>query len=344
MRRLVAFLIAVAATTASASAQIVPCSAVSDQGSKILLDDIVTSAGTENFLQSLTSRLDANLTQVQTELGVDLKVLPCLKRRPTGPSDFTRSLVQELNVRGVLMEVWGTTTQVKDQQGRPFNEASIGYVIIPVRLDELQSQKAPGAFVISHRSTPSTIVDDLLRLVDQAGRLGAYASLAVGSKSLRAQKWGEARKQLCAADTQFGKLKSPSADDALLAAHAKQLAGDAVTTRTRRRPVFRLPEAGRGGTVMLLKRALLDDRRVRPAGACDGGCQQRPLLGAVRVFQCGGQRSSPSLQPAAGARFGIGRWRQTRRAGSTRDHPVDREIREHRGGAADQRRERVVHT
>ena len=45
MRRLVAFLIAVAATTASASAQIVPCSAVSDQGSKILLDDIVTSAG-----------------------------------------------------------------------------------------------------------------------------------------------------------------------------------------------------------------------------------------------------------------------------------------------------------
>ena len=229
MRRLAAFLVAVAATTASASAQIVPCSAVSDQGSKILLDDIVTSAGAESFLQSLTSRLDANLTQVQTELGVDLKVLPCLKRRPTGPSDFTRSLVQELNVRGVLMEVWGTTTQVKDQQGRPLNEASIGYVLIPVRLDELQSQKAPGAFVISHRATPSTIVDDLLRLVDQAGRLGAYASLAVGSKSLRAQKWGEARKQLCAAETLFSRLKSPSADDALLAAHAKQLAGDAVT-------------------------------------------------------------------------------------------------------------------
>lgn len=229
MPRLAAFLVAVAVMTATAHAQIVPCSAVGDQGSKILLDDIVASVGAENFLQSLTSRLDANLTQVQAELGVDLKILPCLKRRPTGPSDFTRSLVQELNVRGVLMEVWGTTTQVKDQQGRPFNEASIGYVLIPIRLDELQSQKAPGAFVIPHRATPSTIVDDLLRLVDQAGRLGAYASLAVGSKSLRAQKWGEARKQLCAAELQFTKLKSPSAEDASLAAYAKQLAGDAVT-------------------------------------------------------------------------------------------------------------------
>ncbi len=229
MRRLAAFLLAAAAMAVPAHAQIVPCSAVSDQGAKILLDDIVTAGSADNFLQSLTSRLDANLTQVQTELGVDLKVLPCAKRRPSGPSDFTRSLVQELNVRGVLMEVWGTTTEVKDSQGKPLNEASIGYVLIPIRLDELQSQKAPGAFLIPHRATPSTIVDDLLRLVDQAGRLGAYASLSVGSKSFRAQKWGEARKQLCAAETQFSKLKAPTAEDASLATYAKQLAGDAVT-------------------------------------------------------------------------------------------------------------------
>jgi len=229
MRRAVALVVVFLAMRASADAQIVPCSAVGDQGSKILLDDIVTSATAQNLLQSLTSRLDANLTQIQTELGVDLKILPCANRRPTGPSDFTRSLVQELNVRGVLMEVWGATTEVKDSLGRPLNEASIGYVLIPIRLDELQSQNAPGAFIIPHRAQPSSIVDDLLRLVDQAGRLGAYAALTVGSKSLKSSRWGEARKQLCAAEQQFTKLKSPTAADTSLGQYAKKLAADAVT-------------------------------------------------------------------------------------------------------------------
>jgi hypothetical protein len=72
-------------------------------------------------------------------------------------------------------------------------------------------------------------VDDLLRLVDQAGRLGAYASLAVGSKSLRSSQWDEARKQLCAADVQFTRLKSPAETDAALVKYAKKLAADAVT-------------------------------------------------------------------------------------------------------------------
>ena len=229
MVRFVALCAALLLTARAAAAQIVPCSAVSDQGPKILLDDIVAAAGAQNFLQSLTSRLDANLTQVQTELGVDLKVLPCANRRPSGPSDFTRSLVQELNVREVLMEVWGATAEVTDQQGRKFNEAAIGYMLVPVRLDELQSQRAPGAFIIPHRAPTSTPVDDMLRLVDQAGRLGAYASLAVGSKSLRSARWGDARKQLCAAEALFKKLKPPLVQgDASLADYAKALAADAV--------------------------------------------------------------------------------------------------------------------
>lgn len=229
MTRLVFVLATLAATTGVATAQIVPCSAVGDQGPKILLDDIVASTGAQNLLQTLTSRLDANLAQVKTEIGVDLKVLPCANRRPSGPSDFTRSLVQELNVRDVLMEVWGAATEVRDAQGRTFNEASIGYVLVPVRLDELQSQRAPGAFVIPHRAQISTPVDDLMKLVDQAGRLGAYASLSVGSKSLRSGRWGEARRQLCAAESQFRRLQSALPADATLAEYSKKLAEDAVT-------------------------------------------------------------------------------------------------------------------
>lgn len=222
-------LAALVLTTTAASAQIVPCSAVSDRGTKILLDDIVGPEGTENLLQSVTSRLDANLAQVEAEIGVDLKVLPCARRRPSGPSDFLRPLVQELNVRDVLMEVWGVTTELTDPQGQRFNEASIGYMLVPVRLEELESQHPPGAFIISHRAAPSSPVDDLMKLVDQAGRLGAYAALAIGSKSLRSARWDASRKQLCAAEAQFRQLTDPLPNDTALAEYAKTLAADAVT-------------------------------------------------------------------------------------------------------------------
>ena len=224
---LLAVLLAVAAP---AAAQIVPCTAVRDQGQKILLDDIVaSSAGADNLLQSLTSRLDANLAQVQAELGIDLKVLPCAKRRPSGPSDFTRSLVQELNVRDVVMEVWGVATEQTDAQGQRFHEASVGYVLVPVRLNEFQAQKPSGAFIVPHRAQVSAPMDDLLRLVDQSGRLGAYAALAAGSKSLRSSKWADARKQLCAAQSLFASLKQPvSAGDTELGEYARKLAGDTI--------------------------------------------------------------------------------------------------------------------
>ena len=230
MRTTVALLAVIVGTAAPAFAQITPCSAVNDTSSrtKILLDEIVSEASLQNLLMLVTARLEANLRQVSTELP-EVKVLPCANRRPSGPSDFNRTTVSELNVRGVLMEIWGATTEVKDSQGRPLNEASIGYVIIPVRLDELQQQPAPGAFVIPHRAQASTPVEDLFKLVDQAGRLSAYASLAVGSKSLRSSQWDEARKQLCAAEAKFTKLKVPTDADATLITYAKKLAGDAVT-------------------------------------------------------------------------------------------------------------------
>jgi hypothetical protein len=228
MRTAVVFLVAVLGIATCASAQ--PCTGVTDSSrTKILLDDIVSTSNTQNLLQSLTSRLEANLAQIEAELGVDLKVFPCEKRRPSGPSDFNREAVQQLSLRGVVMEVWGATAEVKDEKGQPLNEASVGYVIVPVRLDEFQSPVAPGAFVIAETGRPSTVLDDLIRLVDQAGRLGAYASLAVGSKSLRGRSWDDARKQLCAAALQFTRLKNSKPQDAALGKYAQQLAADAVT-------------------------------------------------------------------------------------------------------------------
>jgi hypothetical protein len=234
MRTAVAVLVAALGTASSAFAQLQPCTAVDDPSrTKILLDDIVSSSNTQSLLQPLTSRLDANLAQVQAELGVELAVLPCEKRRPSGPSDFNHDAVQQLGLRGVLMEVWGTTARVTDERGEPLNEASVGYVIVPVRLDELQPSFPQGAFIIPHRAKPSQQMDDLFRLVDQGGRLGAYASLALGSRSLRARLWNDARKQLCAAATQFTaftKQQSSKPQDAELAKYAHQRAAETVTS------------------------------------------------------------------------------------------------------------------
>jgi hypothetical protein len=229
-------------------AQIAPCSGVQDPGTKILLDEIVASTpGAANLLQPLASRLDAGLLQVQTELGLDLnlKVLPCVNRKPTGPADFTRSVVDQLNVRNVVMEVWGVTTEVKDAQGRAVQEASVGYVLVPVRLNELQSQRPPGAFVIPYRARPSDPAADLLRLVDQSGRLAAYAMLAAGSRALRAAQdaaagrrprntaeddWAVARKRLCAAQALFTSLKPPpAASDMQLVDYTRTLAAQTIT-------------------------------------------------------------------------------------------------------------------
>ena len=233
----------------AADAQITPCSAVNDPGAKILLDEIVASTpGAANLLQPLASRLDAGLAQVQAELGIqlNLKVFPCVNRKPTGPADFTRPVVDQLNVRNVVMEVWGVTTEVKDAQGRPFQEASVGYVLVPVRLNELQTQRPPGAFVIPYRARASDPAADLLRLVDQSGRLAAYATLAAGTRALRAAQdaaaarrprssnseddWAAARKRLCVAQALFTSLKPPpAASDMQLADYARSLAAQTIT-------------------------------------------------------------------------------------------------------------------
>jgi hypothetical protein len=73
-------------------AQIAPCSGVQDPGTKILLDeDRGLHARCGQPAATAREPLDAGLLQVQTELGLDLnlKVLPCANRKPTGPADFT---------------------------------------------------------------------------------------------------------------------------------------------------------------------------------------------------------------------------------------------------------------
>jgi hypothetical protein len=221
--------LAVLGHVALAEAQIRPCAGVAEPGFKILLDDIAASGGTPSpLVDLLAARLDANLEQLRVESGPTVKVLRCVNRRPASTAAFTRPLVQDLNAQRVVLEVWGTTAQV-EAEGEKYHEAAIGYVVVPIRFHEFASAEPPGAFVVPRRVKSLATLDDLVRLVDQAGALSAYAAVGAGTRLLRSLEYDKARAQLCKAQTLLEALDAgPGAPNASLLGYVRRLASDTV--------------------------------------------------------------------------------------------------------------------
>ena len=214
------------------AAQIVPCRGIQDPGFKILLDDIFDAAGgaATPLMPSLIFRVSTNLEQLQVESGVPLKVIRCAKRRPSDPSDFRRALVEQLNAHHVVLEVWGTTAQATDAAGAPIHEATVGYVLVPVRFDELTHGQPTGAFLLSRQAKSVSSVDELVRLVDQSGELAAYVAVSTGVKFLRAREYDRARAQLCRSQGLLTRAAgtTPSARDKTLIDYVQRLASEVV--------------------------------------------------------------------------------------------------------------------
>jgi hypothetical protein len=219
-------------SAATARAQIVPCSGVSEPGFKVLLDDIEASDGSVSpLLDLLVSRLDANLEQLNVEARLPLKVVRCTKRHPESPGEFRKPLVQDLTARRVMLEVWGTTVEVDDGGGQKVHEASIGYALVPIRFYEFDAPQPTAAFLVNRRAKSVSSPADLLQLVDQAGTLAAYSAVAAGTKLLRDADYDGARAQLCKAESLLRAMNpTPPAGspDAELLAYASRLAADAV--------------------------------------------------------------------------------------------------------------------
>ena len=226
-------LLASLALAGPAAAQIVPCSGIQNPGFKILLDDIFDSAGgtASPLMPSLIYRVSTNLEQLQVESGLPLKVIRCAKRRPSDPSDFNKSIVEQLNARQVVVEVWGTTAQATDQTGAPIHEATVGYVLVPVRFDEFTTGQPTGAFLLSRQAKSVTSVDELVRIVDQSGELAAYVAVSTGVRLLRAGDYDQARAQLCRSEGLLTRAAgpAPSARDKALVGYVQKLAADVVT-------------------------------------------------------------------------------------------------------------------
>ena len=227
---------------APAAGQIVECAGTQSPGYKILLDDIVDAGGgtASPLMASLVFKLTTNLEQLQLESGLPLKVVRCAKRRPSDPADFKQPQVVQLNARQVVLEVWGTTAQATDAAGAKIHEATVGYLLVPVRFDEFTKGQPSGAFLSSRQTKSVTSVDDLVRVVDQSGELAAYVAVSTGVRLLQARDYDAARAQLCRADVLLAKVggQAPAARDKALMGYVQALAAD-VVTRARNDPAYR---------------------------------------------------------------------------------------------------------
>jgi hypothetical protein len=221
------------ALAAPSVAQVVPCAGITESGFKILLDDIFETAEgkASPLMSSLQFRVSTNLEQLQVESGLPLKVVRCAKRRPSDPSDFNKALVEQLNARKVVLEVWGTTANATDPAGAPIYEATVGYVLVPVRFDEFTQKEPSGAFLLSRQAKSVTSLDDLARLVDQSGELAAYVAASSGVRLLRSKEYDQARAQLCRAAGLLTRVMgaTPSAQDKSLVGYVRRLSSEVVS-------------------------------------------------------------------------------------------------------------------
>ncbi len=81
----------------AAAQTIAPCQAVNEPGMKVLVDDIVaTNPALAALANTLAAEIDKNLEQLRLEALLTVKVRACQARRPTGPADFQKAIVQQL--------------------------------------------------------------------------------------------------------------------------------------------------------------------------------------------------------------------------------------------------------
>lgn len=107
-----------------------PCQGASLQGYKILLDDISFTPPTADLsyqMNVLRLRLHDDLQKLKQEFGTTIKAVRCEGRQPSGESDFSQGLLDVLQGKLVVLEIWGS---VSDQK------ALVSYLMIPVRPDE----------------------------------------------------------------------------------------------------------------------------------------------------------------------------------------------------------------
>lgn len=189
-------------------AQIIDCQGIRDtQGMKVLLDDIIFESEVPGFQQAmprLRFTLDTALQELRLDQAIELKVLRCEGRRPRGESDFTPDLINVLQDREVILEVWGNVLSATNSKARGC-EALVGYALIPVR----SRDRTVGIYEVEHSSAVAGPSDRLLDLFRRNNELLGFAAVSVGLHRLQAKKYDQARRYFCRAESLLAKNKRP---------------------------------------------------------------------------------------------------------------------------------------
>jgi len=137
------------------------------------------------------------------------KVVQCANRKPKiDGTDFTASVIDMLNARNVLVEVWGgVVTSASDTS--PRTDAWLAYTVIPVRLDPGRPEEL-GFRRVRYRLNSDDPLHDVLNEFEQGSELEVYTALAYGAKQLKDRGYDDAKHAFCIARISHRKTMGPA--------------------------------------------------------------------------------------------------------------------------------------
>jgi hypothetical protein len=174
------------------------------EGYKVFVDEVFLASSsppnssTQQLLNRLRAKLKTDFVALKATSPLPLSVVQCDGRRPAGESNFRTAVVDGLNSRNVLMEVWGSV-DTADASGA---DASIGFVLIPVR----KARDLPGLYTIRY-TTRTAGSDALLGLIGGAPETRAFLDIATGVKAYKEKRYNETYDSLCRARVSVAELR-----------------------------------------------------------------------------------------------------------------------------------------
>ena len=196
------------AGAARAEAQLVDCSGSLSGGNvfQVYLDELSYTKATlksdpvfEQLARRLSFKLGSNVEAVTLErIPVPLAFAFCEERKPSGTAQFRKSLIDALDDDSVILELWGQLDATEVNQTITERKAKIGYVLIPVLLEDYDRLRNTGfQFVEYPKDQPAT--GELVDLMERSVELEAFVAVGVGVDLFREAKYDEALGYLCRA-------------------------------------------------------------------------------------------------------------------------------------------------
>jgi len=239
---LVACLVGLADGMSPARAQLTPCEDINQPGLKLVLDQLAFSETEfandhqfKIFLRKLQFKLRNKLRSLAYALPeTNLTLVLCKQRQPSDAQDFHRQMSDELNARGVVLEMWGLLEATRENNRITGRRAYIDYVLIPLRYYEYDNRDLNSIYSMVYPPASPAETVPFADLLSQAIEIDAFTTIGIGLKFFKADRFDEALKYFCKGNTylvQAMKIAgSPlnQQDPQRLAAYVSTLAGQAI--------------------------------------------------------------------------------------------------------------------